>query len=95
MNSEVAKDPAAPAPEDPTRRPDFPYSPVLMGQPALVTGANSGIGKAVALDLASPRRVTRLQRWFMASSDATVKMFRRSTRSSASSMSSRSARRLQ
>ena len=52
MNSEVSKDPAAPAPEDPTRRPDFPYSSVLTGQPALVTGANSGIGKAVALGLA-------------------------------------------
>ena len=29
-----------------------PYYPVLTGQPALVTGANSGIGKAVALGLA-------------------------------------------
>jgi glucose 1-dehydrogenase len=32
-------------------RVDYPI--VLMGQPALVTGANSGIGKAVALGLAS------------------------------------------
>jgi glucose 1-dehydrogenase len=47
-----SSDPTAPAPEDPTRRPDFPYHPVLLGQPALVTGANSGIGKAVALGLA-------------------------------------------
>jgi len=32
--------------------PTAPYHPVLTGQPALVTGANSGIGKAVALGLA-------------------------------------------
>ena len=29
--------------------PRHPYYPYLAGQPALVTGANSGIGKAVAL----------------------------------------------
>jgi len=34
------------------RLPNPPYYPVLSGQPALVTGANSGIGKAVALGLA-------------------------------------------
>lgn len=44
--------PSAPAPDDPQRRPDPPYPTVLEGQPALVTGANSGIGKAVALGLA-------------------------------------------
>ena len=32
--------------------PNHPYFPYLTGQPALVTGANSGIGKAVALGLA-------------------------------------------
>jgi glucose 1-dehydrogenase len=32
--------------------PHFAYSAVLVGQAALVTGANSGIGKAVALSLA-------------------------------------------
>lgn len=32
--------------------PRSPYSPTLQGQPALVTGANSGIGKATALGLA-------------------------------------------
>ena len=32
--------------------PRHPYYPYLTGQPALVTGANSGIGKAVALGLA-------------------------------------------
>ena len=32
--------------------PHPPYYPVLEGQPALVTGANSGIGEAVALGLA-------------------------------------------
>jgi glucose 1-dehydrogenase len=47
-----AKDPAAPA--DPGSRPlpNIGYPVVLTGQPALVTGANSGIGKAVALGLA-------------------------------------------
>ncbi len=32
--------------------PRYPYHPMLTGQPALVTGANSGIGRAVALGLA-------------------------------------------
>ena len=45
-------DPAAPAPEQPGRKPVIPYEVVLEGQPALVTGANSGIGRAVALGLA-------------------------------------------
>ena len=45
-------DPAGPAQEDASRRPDTPYQTVLEGQPALVTGANSGIGRAVALGLA-------------------------------------------
>ena len=46
------KDPAAPADPDASRVPHVVYNPVLAGQPALVTGANSGIGKAVALGLA-------------------------------------------
>lgn len=46
------KDPTAPAMPDASRLPNAPYNPVLTGQPALVTGANSGIGKAVALGLA-------------------------------------------
>ena len=46
------KDPSAAVAFDPGRVPHVPYSPVLLGQPALVTGANSGIGKAVALGLA-------------------------------------------
>jgi glucose 1-dehydrogenase len=45
-------DAAAPAPETPDRRPQIPYEVVLAGQPALVTGANSGIGKAIAMGLA-------------------------------------------
>ncbi len=44
--------PDAPAPENPDRPPALPYQPVLAGQAALVTGANSGIGRAVALGLA-------------------------------------------
>jgi glucose 1-dehydrogenase len=44
------KDPTATAPDD-RRAPTTPYPVVLEGQPALVTGANSGIGKAVALGL--------------------------------------------
>ena len=41
-----------PASPDAGRLPKAPYFPVLVGQPALVTGANSGIGGAVALGLA-------------------------------------------
>src|SRR4051812_26110941 len=42
------------APASPARKPRVPATPiVLQGQPALVTGANSGIGKAVALGLAA------------------------------------------
>ncbi len=37
---------------DKSRLPNAPYHQVLTGQPALVTGANSGIGRAVALALA-------------------------------------------
>ena len=44
--------PAAPASPDTNRIPDAPYHQVLKGQPALVTGANSGIGMAVAIGLA-------------------------------------------
>ena len=52
MSDPEIKDPAAPALFDSNRLPVAPYQPVLTGQPALVTGANSGIGKAVALGLA-------------------------------------------
>lgn len=51
-HSTVTRDPEAPADFDPGRVPKTPYNPVLLGQPALVTGANSGIGRAVALGLA-------------------------------------------
>jgi glucose 1-dehydrogenase len=47
-----SKDPAAPAPPNAVPLPKIPYAVVVPGQPALVTGANSGIGKAVALGLA-------------------------------------------
>ena len=46
------KDPAAPADEDKSRLPKTQWYQMLEGQPALVTGANSGIGEAVALGLA-------------------------------------------
>jgi len=46
------KDPSAPALPDAARLPHPRYNAVLTGQPALVTGANSGIGRAVALGLA-------------------------------------------
>src|SRR5699024_102588 len=46
------KEPCAPASDDKSRLPKVPWYPVLEGQPALVTGANSGIGEAVALGLA-------------------------------------------
>jgi len=50
---DATNDPSAPA--DPGTRvlPSVPYPIALAGQPALVTGANSGIGKAVALGLAA------------------------------------------
>jgi len=47
-----SKSPTAPESPDASRLPHVPYQPVLTGQPALVTGANSGIGEAVALGLA-------------------------------------------
>jgi len=52
MNDTDPKDPTAPAQPDSARLPHAPYYPVLTGQPAVVTGANSGIGRAVALGLA-------------------------------------------
>ncbi len=45
-------EPTAPALPDADRLPNAPYYPVLEGQPAIVTGANSGIGQGVALALA-------------------------------------------
>ncbi len=50
--NENSKDPAAPAPPNARPVPSIAYPTVLEGQPALVTGANSGIGRAVALGLA-------------------------------------------
>ncbi len=47
------QDPAAPAEPDARRIPHLRYRTTLTGQPALVTGANSGIGKAIALGLAA------------------------------------------
>jgi glucose 1-dehydrogenase len=44
--------PTAPALPDAERLPRRRYDDVLSGQPALVTGANSGIGRAVAIGLA-------------------------------------------
>src|ERR1700744_2155171 len=44
--------PTAPAFEDKNRIPAVSYHQTLLGQPALVTGANSGIGRAIALGLA-------------------------------------------
>ncbi len=52
MTTTDPKDPTAPALPDASRLPHAPYQQVLVGQPALVTGANSGIGRAVALGLA-------------------------------------------
>jgi glucose 1-dehydrogenase len=50
--SQSSSDPTNSTAFDAARVPRVAYNPVLAGQPALVTGANSGIGKAVALGLA-------------------------------------------
>jgi glucose 1-dehydrogenase len=50
---DISKDPSAPSDHDIRPMPKVDYPKVLVGQPALVTGANSGIGKAVALGLAA------------------------------------------
>ncbi len=51
-STKTSGDPSGPALPDASRLPHAPYHPVLTGQPALVTGANSGIGRAVAIGLA-------------------------------------------
>jgi glucose 1-dehydrogenase len=51
LATELSKQPDAPAP-DGAPLPTIPYPQTLVGQPALVTGANSGIGMATALGLA-------------------------------------------
>jgi len=53
MPETTTTDPAAPAAAGARQRPATRFPVVLEGQPALVTGANSGIGKAVALGLAA------------------------------------------
>lgn len=52
MSDTTSKDEQMPTSLDPSRLPKSKYDKVLEGQPALVTGANSGIGRAVALGLA-------------------------------------------
>ena len=52
MKAPDPTEPTAPALPDFSRLPRATYHQVLTGQPAIVTGANSGIGKAVALGLA-------------------------------------------
>jgi glucose 1-dehydrogenase len=51
--ADTPKDPAAPVGPGAVPLPHIAYPSVLAGQPALVTGANSGIGEAVALGLAA------------------------------------------
>ena len=50
--SDTSKAPDAPAAPNTRTLPKVEYPVTLLGQPALVTGANSGIGRAVALGLA-------------------------------------------
>ncbi|SDM76728.1 glucose 1-dehydrogenase [Methylobacterium phyllostachyos] len=52
MADKQTTEPDGEALPDAARLPNAPYHPVLAGQPALVTGANSGIGEAVAIGLA-------------------------------------------
>lgn len=47
----MSRSPDAPA-QDNAELPEIPYPQTLLGQPALVTGASSGIGRATALGLA-------------------------------------------
>lgn len=51
--ADTTTDPTAPASPGERPRPRARFPVVLEGQPALVTGANSGIGRAVALGLAA------------------------------------------
>ena len=51
--AQTSTDPTAPAGPDERPRAPARFPVVLDGQPALVTGANSGIGRAVALGLAA------------------------------------------
>ena len=53
MIKQASENPIAPGDVNTRSMPKVPYPIVLSGQPALVTGANSGIGKAVALGLAA------------------------------------------
>jgi glucose 1-dehydrogenase len=53
VTQEASQAPSAPAAPGARPFPNVPYQTVLAGQPALVTGANSGIGKAVALGMAA------------------------------------------
>jgi glucose 1-dehydrogenase len=53
VTDSTPRNPTAPAESDARRVPHVRYRTTLTGQPALVTGANSGIGKAVALGLAA------------------------------------------
>jgi glucose 1-dehydrogenase len=53
MNDTSSAGAVAATPSATRKRPASAYPVVLEGQPALVTGANSGIGKAVALGLAA------------------------------------------
>jgi glucose 1-dehydrogenase len=52
MTEQSPKHPAGAAASNTRPLPHLPYPTVLAGQPALVTGANSGIGEAVAIGLA-------------------------------------------
>jgi glucose 1-dehydrogenase len=49
----ASEGPADPVQPNARPVPRMPYASVIPGQPAIVTGANSGIGKAVALGLAA------------------------------------------
>ena len=53
MSPPVLRSPNTPVAPAPRLVPHPTYPTVLTGQPALVTGANSGIGKAIALGLAA------------------------------------------
>jgi hypothetical protein len=63
MSAAASNNPAAPAMPDSSRLPHSAYPTLLVGEPATVTGANSGIAKAIASGLAQPHAIAQAAVW--------------------------------